>query len=260
MKYEQELALGSLAADKAGRNAVEIRAAGFTTEYKTDHSPVTAADRSNERIIRNMIAAHFPNDGITGEEGGQTLGTTNRHWIVDPLDSTKGYTRGSRFWSILIALQEGGEIVMGLAHFPMLAETYWAVRGEGAYCNGERIRVSQTQHVRDAVLCPSSLNGPALQPYAADLLTFMCQFDGIQCPSGALGAAMLAAGQIDVWFKGRGEKWDLAALQVIIEEAGGSYFALDGTRSTEAGHAIACAPALEHDVRAFLRVPGKENS
>jgi histidinol-phosphatase len=88
-----------------------------------------------------------------------------------------------------------------------------------------------------------------LKPFAARMIDFMSRFGAIRSPGGALSVAMLAAGELDVWFEGRAEIWDLAALQVIIEEAGGRYFALDGSRRIDVGNAVACTPALEREVR-----------
>ena len=142
MHYERELEFARRLAMAAGANAKDIRARGVSAETKADTSPVTVADKENELIVREAIEREFPDDGILGEEGSSKAGSSRRRWIVDPIDGTRDFVRGNRFWCVLIALEEGDEPVVGVAHFPMLDETYWAVRGGGSYLNRERLRVS----------------------------------------------------------------------------------------------------------------------
>ena len=252
MKYASEIAFARRAAETAGHNAKEMRTLGVTTMQKEDDSPVTRADEENERLLRELIEAQFPDDAIIGEEGTSKAGRSGRRWIIDPIDGTRDFVRGGRFWCVLIALEEDGEVVLGVAHFPMLAETYWATRGYGSFRNGERITVSNIDHLGSALLSPNGLYSSALKPYAAGMMAFVSRFGAIRSPGGALSAGMLAAGEIDVWFEGKAEIWDLAAFQVIIEEAGGRYFALDGSRRIDLGNAVACNPALEPEVRTFF--------
>jgi hypothetical protein len=129
MSYERELDFARRLATAAGDNAKHIREGDVFTETKADTSPVTIADKENERIVREAIEREFPDDGILGEEGSSKSGSSRRRWIVDPIDGTRDFVRGNRFWCVLIALEEADEPVVGVAHFPMLDETYWAVRG-----------------------------------------------------------------------------------------------------------------------------------
>jgi histidinol-phosphatase len=255
MKYLREIDFARHLASKAGDNALRLQISGMSAEKKADDSLITRADTSNEAMMRDLIGTHFPTDGIIGEEGGSTPGTSGRRWILDPLDGTLDYVRGGRFWSVLIALEEADDAVLGVAHCPALAETYWAVRNGGSYCNEKQLHVSSVDVISSAVFSPSGLFADALRPHSVELMDLMCQFASIRNAGGALSAGMLAAGQIDVWLKGKAAVWDIAALQVIIEEAGGRYFALDGSRSIYAGSAVACTPGLEATVRKFLRLP-----
>ena len=252
MSYERELEFARRVAVIAGENAIRIRAAGISPETKPDDSPVTAADRDNERMLREQIEAEFPADGILGEEGTRKAGPSGRRWVIDPIDGTRDFVRGNRFWCVLVALENAGESVVGVAHFPMLAETYWAMRGGGAYRNGERLQVSKIDRASEAVLSPNGMHSMAQESYAPRMMEFMSQFWAVRSAGGALDAAMLAAGQIEVWIERKAEVWDLAPLQVIIEEAGGRFFALDGSRRTDGGNAVACTPALESTVRRFF--------
>ena len=255
MLYQEELDFALAATGEAGRNARRLRDRGVAPETKPDDSPVTAADRDNERLLRESIEARFPEDGILGEEGTRKESRSGRRWIIDPIDGTRDYVRGNRFWCVLIALEAGGRPVLGVAHFPMLGETCWAVRGQGAYSNGRRLRVSTIERTSEAVLSPNGMHAMAAEPYAASMMEFMSRFWAVRSAGGALDAAMLAAGQLEVWFERKAEIWDLAPLQVIVEEAGGRFFALDGSSRADRGNAAACTPAFEREVRAFFGCP-----
>lgn len=252
LSFDRELDFATRAAALAGENAARIRSHGITAEAKADASPVTIADRDNERLLREMIEREFPSDGIIGEEGARKAGTSGRRWTVDPIDGTRDFVRGNRFWCVLIALQVDDESVVGVAHFPMLDETYWAVRGEGSHRNGERLQVSAIDRLDAAVLCPNGMHAMAPELYAPGMMDFMSRFWAVRSFGGALDACLLASGKVDAWLERKAEVWDLAPLQIIIEEAGGVYFALDGSRRCDAGNAVACAPGIEADVRAFL--------
>jgi fructose-1,6-bisphosphatase/inositol monophosphatase family enzyme len=148
--WKRESEFARRIAETAGANARAFRARGISAESKADASPVTVADRDNERLIREAIEREFPDDGILGEEGSSKAGTSGRRWIIDPIDGTRDFVRGNRFWCVLVALEEGDESLVGVAHFPMLGETYWAVRGGGSYMNGERLRASLIESVAEA--------------------------------------------------------------------------------------------------------------
>ena len=251
MDYERELEFARGAAAIAGENAIRMRSEGLSTETKPDDSPVTSADRENERRLRGMIEREYPDDGILGEEGTRKDSRSGRRWILDPIDGTRDFVRGNRFWCVLIALEDGDEAVLGVAHFPMLAETYSGARGSGSFHNGKRIQVSQIAQPTQAVVSPNGVWAGKARP---GMMEFLSQFWAVRCTGGALDACMLAAGQIDVWFEGKAAVWDLSPLQVIIQEAGGCFFAFDGSRRSDRGSAIACTPALEKITRAFFGI------
>ncbi len=252
---DSQLEFAKRAAIAAGENAARIRLGGIEAETKPDASPVTIADRSNERLIREMIEREYPDDGLIGEEGARKAGISGRRWIIDPIDGTRDFVRGNRFWCVLIALEQAGESLLGVAHFPMLGETYWAARGQGAFLNGERISISAIDSMDAAVFSPNGMHQMADESYAHGMMEFMSRFWAVRSVGGALDACMLAAGQVEVWLERKAEIWDLAPLQVIIEEAGGRYLALDGSRRIDAGNAVAFVPTLEPQVRSFFGIP-----
>ena len=249
MHYEREVEFARRLAMAAGANARDIRARGVSAETKADTSPVTVADKENERIVREAIEHEFPDDGILGEEGSSKAGSNGRRWIVDPIDGTRDFVRGNRFWCVLIALEEGDEPVVGVAHFPMLDETYWAVRGGGAFLNRERLSVSTIASIHSCVFSPNGLHLIEASPYLPRVVRLMQQTWAVRSYGGPLDACLLAAGRVDIWFEPKVEVWDLAALKPIIEEAGGEFFALDGSSRIDRGTAIGCAPCVAAHVR-----------
>jgi histidinol phosphatase-like enzyme (inositol monophosphatase family) len=236
-------------ATAAGDQARKIRAGGIVAEAKADASPVTIADKENERIMREAIEREFPDDGILGEEGSSKAGTSGRRWIIDPIDGTRDFVRDNRFWCVLVALEEADESVVGVAHFPMLAETYWAVRGSGAYRNGDRLQASAIASIEECVYSPHGMHTAAAAPYLPAMIELAQRSWSVRLFGGAMDACMVAAGKSDLWFAPKGEAWDLAPLKLIVEEAGGVFFALDGSRRIDLGGGVACAPGLAEEAR-----------
>jgi histidinol-phosphatase len=255
MNYERELEFARRIATAAGENAIRIRAGGVVPETKADASPVTIADKENERLIREAIEIDFPDDGILGEEGSSKAGSSGRRWIVDPIDGTRDFVRGNRFWCVLVALEEAGESVAGVAHFPMLNETYWAVEGGGSYLNGERLQASSVTSIDACSFSPNGLHLIEARPHLPRVMELMQRSWSVRSYGGGLDACMVAAGKVDIWFEPKVAVWDLAALKLIIEEAGGVFFALDGSRGIDRGTAIGCAPGVEAQVRQACGVP-----
>src|SRR5215467_990497 len=244
MNYSRELEFARRLATAAGENAKRIRSGGVSAETKPDTSPVTIADQENERLVREAIEREFPDDGILGEEGSSKGGASERRWIIDPIDGTRDFVRGNRFWCVLIALEDADEPVVGVAHFPMLGETYWAVRGGGSYLNHEPLRVSAVESISDCVFSPNGLHLSEARPYLPRIMEFMQRSWAIRSYGGPLDACLLAAGKVEIWLEPKVEIWDLAALKLIVEEAGGEFFALDGSRRLDRGTAIGCAPGV----------------
>ena len=212
---------------------------GVSAETKPDTSPVTIADKENELIVREAIEREFPDDGILGEEGSSKAGSSRRRWIVDPIDGTRDFVRGNRFWCVLIALEEADEPVVGVAHFPMLDETYWAVRGGGAYLNRERLRVSAIESINStAYSAPTACT--------SSRLALTCRESWNSCsvrgPFDPMAARWTPACLPPVWWRSgsnpRSRSGTSRALKLIIEEAGGDFFALDGSRRIDRGTAL----------------------
>jgi histidinol phosphatase-like enzyme (inositol monophosphatase family) len=250
--YERELEFARTIARRAGDTALEYQRGGVKAEAKSDLSPVTAADRASERLIADAIRAEFPDDGLLGEEGSNAEGRSGRRWIIDPIDGTREFVRGNQAWCILLALEEDGEVKVGIAHFPATDSTYWAVRGGGAFLGQARLRVSGIASASDAVLCINGFNEVRRFPFAAGLLEWLARFWAVRSFGGCMDAVMVASGKADAWIEPKAEAWDIAALRLIGEEAGAVFFNLDGGRSIHGGNAVLCAPGMESEMRRFL--------
>jgi histidinol-phosphatase len=206
-------------------------------ETKPDLTPVTEADRAVEAEIRRMLASERPEDAILGEEGG-AAGSGTRRWIVDPIDGTRNYSRGIPVWATLIALEVDGTVQIGVVAAPALHGRWWAERGSGALANGEPMHVSAIGRIEEAVLSFSIET--KVPPLARDAW----HVRGL----GDFWAHMLVAeGAVDGAVDADGlSEWDLAAVQVIVEEAGGRFSDAGGESRIDSGSAIT-SNGLLHD-------------
>lgn len=243
---------------RAAALALKHQSAGVHAETKADDSPVTIADRECERLIAGAIEEAFPQDGILGEEGASKESRSGRRWIIDPIDGTRDFVRGNPLWSVLIGLEQGDEIVAGVVHLPLLEQTCWASRGDGAFRNDARLHVSAIDDPARAVLTVNSINRIADLPFAKRLLDWTGGFWAFRCLGGTPDAIMLAAGEIDAWIEPKVAPWDIAAVSVIAEEAGARFFSFRGERTIYHGNAVACTPGLEAELRRFLSAGGED--
>jgi len=235
-----DLSLAHALADAADAISLgRFRAADLVVETKPDLTPVTEADRAVEAAIRELLARERPGDGILGEEEGAS-GEGRRRWIVDPIDGTRNYSRGIPVWATLIALEEDGELVLGLVSAPALGRRWWAERGAGAFADGVRMHVSHVARVEDAVL--SFALEQSLPPLAhrcwhprayGDFWAHMLVAEG--AVDGAVDAIGVAV-------------WDLAAIRPIVEEAGGTFTDRDGIARIDGGSAVSSNGLLHADL------------
>jgi len=204
-------------------------ATDLLVETKPDLTPVTEADRAIEEAIRERLAIERPDDGMLGEEFGDSGGGTRR-WIVDPIDGTRNYSRGIPVWATLIALEEDGKITLGVVSAPALHRRWHAERGGGAWVNDDRIRVSAIRQIEDAVLSFALEQPiPSLAGYAWHARGYGDFWAHMLVAEGAVDGAVDAVGV---------KVWDLAAIQPIVEEAGGRVTDAAGTARVDGGTAI----------------------
>ncbi len=226
------------AAWQAGRITLGYFQTGVAVERKADNSPVTIADRAAETKLREMISQAWPTHGIIGEEFGQTDGSDSLTWIIDPIDGTKSFMQGVPLYGVLVALTENGRTLAGVAHFPALNETVYAARGSGCYWNGRRARVSGVETLKDAIFTSSEIRIRDPQKALAVKRLVEAAYIG-RTWGDAYGYALVATGRAEVMLDERMKIWDCAALQVIMEEAGGTFTDWKGTPTIDAGESLA---------------------
>ncbi len=236
----------ALAAARAGGD-VALRhyatLADLPRELKADGSVVTAADRESEEAIRAVLARERPGDAILGEEGGAT-GAGSRRWILDPIDGTASFVSGDDRWLVLVAIEDGGEMVAGVAAIPAMDQVWWATRGGGAYC--ARLDGTQQRRVTVGADRPAALAGstvgviPALPNYLeSDRLAAAPLVARATETAWELHAGLLVAdGRLDLAVQTRGQLWDFAATSLIVTEAGGVYGGSDGIRGPRPGASL----------------------
>jgi histidinol-phosphatase len=203
---------------------------GVQTELKDDLSPVTVADRQAEEAIKQVISSTFPGNSFYGEEGEKTDLSNHRGftWIIDPIDGTKSYIRGTPLFATELALMHDGELVLGVSNAPMLTELMYAERGKGCYLNGKRVKVSEVDKVEDSYLSFGNLNYFAKHGNAAALLKLAQDVRWSRGIGDLWSYHLLAQGKLDIVIEAQTKLWDIAALTVIVEEAGGRFTQLDG--------------------------------
>jgi histidinol-phosphatase len=230
-----------------------FRATDLVVETKPDLTPVTEADREVERVLRDRIAAERPGDAVLGEEYGVT-GDAARQWVVDPIDGTKNYVRGVPVWATLIALRDNGVTTTGVVSAPALGRRWWAARGRGAFANGAPIRVSRVADLADAQLSYSSLPGWEERGLLDAFLALTRRCWRTRAFGDFWSYVLLAEGAVDVACEPEVSLWDLAALQVVVEEAGGRFTSLAGVPTPDGGDALA-TNGLLHDAALHLLAP-----
>lgn len=239
-------------ARKSGDVALGFFRKGVTVDIKGDGTPVTVADRTSEQTARDWIEARFPQDGILGEEFGETRPGAKRRWILDPIDGTKTFIRGVPLWGTLVAVAEGERILAGAAYFPAVGELLAASPGAGCFWNDKPTKVSSVAELSQAVVLSTDERflqyperGNAWRALAAKASMDRTWGD-------CYGYLLVATGRAEVMVDEILSPWDAAALQPIIEEAGGVFTDWTGTRTSFGGNAIATNGALSARVRELL--------
>jgi histidinol phosphatase-like enzyme (inositol monophosphatase family) len=238
----------------AGEVALRHYHRGVTVETKGDGTPVSVADRQAEEAARAWLEKHCPEDGILGEELGSTQPEARRRWILDPIDGTKSFVRRVPLWGTLVALAEGEKVLAGAAYFPAVDEILVAAEGAGCLWNGKPARVSGVSRLSDAVVLTTDarMGTPA---QVAGLDTLCSRAGHVRTWGDCYGYLLVATGRAEVMTDAVMAPWDSAALQPIIEEAGGVFTDWSGRRTAFGGSSVASNAALAAEVRAALGGP-----
>ena len=242
---EQELRFANEVADRAAEISMSFFLSDFEVTQKADLSPVTEADLAVEAAVRELVAARFPGDAVTGEEHGE--GSGDRVWIVDPIDGTKNFADGVPIWATLLALQVDGQTELGLASAPAMGERYEAVRGEGARWNGREIHVSE-RSLADAFLLFSTVDdwlGGAREETFRALVRDTRRNRGF---GEFWGHLLVARGAAEVMIEPELRIWDWAAIAPIVEEAGGRVTTFEGEAPWDGSSVVTTNGAVHDEV------------
>ncbi len=249
--YEEELAFANDLADEAGEIALGFFRGRFEIHEKADRTPVTEADLAIEAMIRARVHDRFPGDGVLGEEGGAE-GGGRRRWVIDPIDGTKNFADGVQVWGTLIALAVDDHPVVGVASAPALGERYEASKGSGARLNGAPIEVSRADRISRAFLVYAEIDELLAGPYAGAVLEMLRESRRNRGFGDFWGHMLVARGSADAMFEPELATWDFAALQVIVEEAGGRMTRFDGRPVHHGASVLTTNGALHEEIVARL--------
>jgi histidinol-phosphatase len=226
------------------------------TDTKADGSFVTVADREAESYLRSAISSRFPDDGILGEEAGETPGVSGRRWIVDPIDGTFSFVHGVPFYGVLIGLEIDGAPSVGVVNLPALGELVHAASGLGCFANGEPAHVSSTASLEEALLLATDFGACAQYGFGQASAALESRAKARRTWGDCYGHVLVATGRADVMLDPVMNPWDCAALAPIIEEAGGTFTDWKGNRTISGDNAISTNRVLYDEV---MRVIGNEN-
>ena len=242
-EHSPELAAALTAANAAAEISRGFYRGNFEVTTKEDRTPVTEADVACEEAIRKIILDAFPDDGFYGEETGSTRADSNRLWLVDPIDGTKAFVRQYPFFSTQIALRDKDQLVLGVSCGTMFDEIAWAERGKGAWLDGQRLQVSSIDDPEKAAFSTGNLKSLAKSDGWSRLAEFVAASDRIRGYGDFYQYHLLAAGKIEAVIESDVNILDVAALSVIVTEAGGVFTDMNGrapdldTRSVIAANA-----------------------
>lgn len=255
--FTDDLRLAHVLADDADSLATSrFKALDLHVMTKPDLTPVTDADRAVEEAMRRTLSRARPRDAVLGEETGST-GHSQRRWVIDPIDGTKNYVRGVPVWATLIGLMVDDEVVVGVVSAPMLNRRWWAMKDGGAFTGKSLLRATQMQvsdvsRIEDASLSFSSFTGWDERGRLDDFMALSRRCWRTRAYGDFWSYMLLAEGTVDIAAEPELELHDMAALDVIVREAGGILTSLDGEPGPLGGNALATNGKLHDQALAFL--------
>ncbi len=242
------LAFSTHAAWQAGRITLRHFQTGIAVDRKSDDSPVTEADRAAEREIAGLIQDRFPDDAIVGEEFGDRDGRTGRRWIIDPIDGTKSFVHGVPLYGVMICVEIDDVPSVGVVNLPAMNEMVCAARGLGCTWNGRPARVSSVSRMEDALLCATDFESFAEYGKDGAYLNLAGRVAYCRGWGDCYGHVLVATGRAEIMLDPVMEVWDCAALQPILEEAGGTFTDWRGKPTIRGREAISTNGVLLDEV------------
>ena len=228
-----------------------FRSPELVVETKEDLTPVSVADQATEAALREAIARERPGEAVVGEELGVD-GDSAARWILDPIDGTKHYVRGIPLWATLIALERDGDLAAAVVSAPALATRWWAARSEGAFANARPIRVSSVTRLEEAAFSHAGVRSFDEHGHGVALRAF-AERAWMERAYGDFWQHMLVAeGRLEFALEARVNLWDLAAIQLIVEEAGGRFTDFAGAARPDGGSGLSSNGLLHDEVLAAL--------
>lgn len=252
--YVDELAFAEELADRAGELALSYFRNDPEVTWKADSTPVTEADLAIEAMIREELGRRYPGDAIRGEEGG-IEGSSERMWIVDPIDGTRNFAAGIQIWANLLALKVDGEYVMGLANAPALGERYAATKGGGATWNGQAMRVSDVSTTADGMVVFGDVELWAGTPQHEQFLDLVNGSRRNRGFGDFWGHMLVARGAAEVMVESELWEWDFAPIVAIVTEAGGRVTQVDGSAPVHGGSLVSSNGLVHDAVLSTLTTP-----
>jgi histidinol-phosphatase len=226
-------------------------------ETKPDTTPVTDADHSVESALRDLLSRARSGDTVVGEEFGGSAVFSGRQWVIDPIDGTKNFVRGVPVWATLIALLEDGVPIVGAVSAPAMRRRWWAGLGDGAFTSfdhaePQRISVSAIKDLASASLSFSSISGWADFGRRDPFLALTDDVWRVRAYGDFWSYCLVAEGAVDIAAEPEVKLWDLAPLDILVREAGGTFTNLDGSAGPHGGSAVATNGLLHEQVLASL--------
>jgi len=259
-RYDDDLRFAHVLADNADDITTRrFRALDLRVGTKPDLTPVSDADQAAEESLRNVLRRSRPRDAVLGEELGRS-GSGPRCWVIDPIDGTKNFVRGVPVWATLIGLMDGDDVVVGVVSAPALSRRWWAAAGGGAWTGrsltkATRCAVSGVGELGDASLSYSSLGGWEERGRLDGFLGLTRSVWRSRAYGDFWSHVLVAEGAVDVSAEPEVSLWDIAALQVIVEEAGGRFTDIDGNRTPDGGSIVCTNGRLHDEVLTKIKAP-----
>jgi len=253
-RLKEFLATALQAAESARELILSYYNGDFDIEIKADQTPVTVADRGAERVIRDTLSSAFPEHGIFGEEYGAENKDTEYLWLVDPIDGTKSFIKRYGMFSTQIALMHRGELILGVSCAPAMDELVWATRGGGAFDATGQLHISQVEAIGQASISTGNIQSLAAGKRWPALGRILARANRTRGYGDYYHYHRLAAGQLDAIVESDVNILDIAALYVIVTEAGGVFTDLDGQApDLDTRSVLAATPVLHAALSADLK-------
>jgi histidinol-phosphatase len=248
------LSVARTAAQKGGERALKYFRKNVPVIKKVDRSPVTRADREAELVIRGILGKAFPTHQLCGEEFGWDKNQkADFKWWIDPVDGTRQFVRGISFWGTLIALEYRDEVVVGVIHHPTMGYTLWAAKGLGCFANGKRVHVSKIPNLKGGTFTYGGIRTIGRSAYKDKFLKLVATCHDDRGFGDCFAHVLVATGQVEAMLDPIVKPYDVAAIQICVEEAGGKFSDLKGKRSIYGGNALSSNGLVHNQVLKAVR-------